>query len=200
MVHENCVVDQIIKKLPAKKQALLDVRYRLTSTKPGEIPFHERLEMDSRQVALAHTGGISGPQQVGMCLFSLYELLDQSYSYKKAIMDILKKRWAALFKALGLPEPQGNNLTRYYALIDLKQLAEKMYGPKFAKEFTKGHALEFLFKLAENHHTVCLPGAGFAGPEWSLRVALANIGEKQCAQVGQAIVEVMKEYNQAAKA
>ena len=200
MVHENCVVDRIIKSLPPKKQAMLDIRYRLISTKPGEIPFYERLEMDSRQVALAHTGGISGPQQVGMCLFSLYELQDQSYSYKKSIMDILKKRWAALFNALGLPEPQGNNLTRYYALIDLKQLAEKMYGPEFAAEFTRGHALEFLFKLAEKHHTVCLPGAGFAGPEWSLRVALANIGEKECAQVGRAVVAVMREYKQTASA
>lgn len=200
MVHENCVVDRIIKNLPARQQALLDVRYRLTSTKPGEIPFFERLEMDSRQVALAHTGGISGPQQVAMCLFSLYELLDEKFVYKKAIMDILKKRWAALFNAIGLPEPQGANLTRYYALIDLKQLAEKMYGPKFAEQLVKGHSLEFLFKLAENHHTVCLPGEGFAGPAWSLRVALANINEQDCANVGKGIVDVMSEYNQTMKA
>ncbi|MFC1859777.1 aspartate 4-decarboxylase, partial [Thermodesulfobacteriota bacterium] len=135
-----------------------------------------------------------------MCLFSLYELLDEDYSYKKAIMDILKKRWTALFKAVGLPEPQGNNLTRYYALIDLEQLAEKMYGPEFAAQLTKGHALEFLLKLAEKHHTVCLPGKGFAGPNWSLRVALANIGEQECAEVGKAIAAVMREYKQVQKA
>lgn len=194
MVHENCVVDRLIKKLPAARQALLDVRYRLVSTKPGEIPFHERLEMDSRQVALAHTGGISGPQQVAICLFSLYELLDDSYTYKKSIMDILRKRWKALYGALGLPEPQGKNLTRYYALIDLRELAAKMYGKAFAEQLTKGHALEFLFKLAEDYQTVCLPGEGFAGPVWSLRVALANIDESDCRTVGRAIVSVMKEY------
>ena len=194
MIHENCVVDGIIKNLPAKKQALLDVRYRLTSTQPGEIKFYDRLEMDSRQVALAHTGGLSGPQQVGMCLFSLYELLDDNYSYKKSIMGVLEKRWTALFKALDLPEPKGNNLTRYYALINLEQLAEKMYGREFATRLTKGHALEFLFKLAEKHHTVCLPGLGFAGPTWSLRVALANISEQDCRTVGQSIVKVMQDY------
>jgi aspartate 4-decarboxylase len=175
---------------------MLDMRYRLTSTRPDDILFHERLEMDSRQVALAHTGGISGPQQVAMCLFSLYELLDEDYVYKKSIMDILKKRWTALFHAIGLPEPQGNNLTRYYALIDLQQLADKMYGPAFTKQLAKRNPLEFLFKLAENHRTVCLPGKGFAGPDWSLRVALANINEADCRNVGRAIVEVMKKYKQ----
>jgi len=196
MIHENCVVDRLIKKLPTNKQALLDIRYRLTSTNPKEIPFHERLEMDSRQVALAHTGGISGPQQVAMSLFSMYELLDNDYAYKKSIMGILKKRWTALFNALDMPEPQGNNLTRYYALIDLKKLAQKKYGQAFAEQLSKGHFLEFLFKLAENHHTVCLPGEGFAGPNWSLRVALANINEEDCRNVGKAIISVMKEYKQ----
>ena len=194
MVHENCVVNRLIKRLPKAKQALLDLRYRLTSTRPEEILFHDRLEMDSRQVALAHTGGLSGPQQVTMCLMSLYELLDKEYAYKKSIMDILKKRWTALFAAMGLPEPKGNNLTRYYALIDLKKMADKMYGATFAEKLTKRHPLEFLFKLAEDHGTVCLPGKGFAGPDWSLRVALANINEADCRAIGRAIVAVMKDY------
>ncbi len=200
MVHENCIINRLIKKLPKTKQTMLDMRYRLISTRPGEILFHERLEMDSRQVALAHTGGISGPQQVAMCLFSLYELLDNEYVYKKSIMDILKKRWSALYAAIGLPEPRGKNLTRYYALIDLKKLADKMYGPAFTEQFSKGKPLEFLFKLAENYHTVCLPGKGFAGPDWSLRVALANISEADCQNVGRAIVKVMQEYKKSIQA
>ncbi|BAF71835.1 bifunctional aspartate transaminase/aspartate 4-decarboxylase [Sulfurovum sp. NBC37-1] len=194
MVHKNNVVDRLIKKLPRSKQARLDFRYRLVSTKPNEIPFYERLEIDSRQVALAHTGGLSGPQQVAMSLFSLYELIDENYSYKKSIMGILKKRWSALFEALDMPEPEGNNLTRYYALIDLKKMAEKKHGSAFAEHLVKTHPLEFLFRLAEDHHTVCLPGGGFAGPRWSLRVALANIDEEDCRQIGHAIVSVMDGY------
>jgi aspartate 4-decarboxylase len=194
MVHENNVVDRIIRKLPRKEQARLDVRYRLTSTRPESIPFIERLEMDSRQVALAHTGGLSGPQQVGMCLFSLFELLDDKFAYKKSIMDILRKRWTALYKALGLPEPTGDNLTRYYALVNIRTLAEKMYGKEFAARLVKGHSLEFLFRLAEQHQTVCLPGVGFAGPDWSLRVALANIDEAACATVGANVLAVLAGY------
>ncbi len=194
MVHENCVVDRLIKALPQKDQALLDMRYRLTSTQPREILFDERLEIDSRQVALAHTGGLSGPQQIGMCLFALFELLDTQFAYKKSIMDILKKRWAALYNALELEEPKGDNLSRYYALIDLGRLAEAKKGKAFADKMMQGHALDFLFRLADDHGTVCLPGNGFAGPEWSLRVALANISEKQCATVGTNILKVLDSY------
>ena len=194
MVHENCVIDKIIQRLPKKQQAQLDIRYRLTSTKPGSIKFYERLEMDSRQVALAHTGGLSGPQQTAMCLFSLFELLDEKYVYKKTIMDILRKRWTALFKALGMDEPKGDNLTRYYALINLEELAVKMYGKEFSAKLTKGHALEYLFRLAGKFHTVCLPGDGFAGPPWSLRVALANISEEDCTEIGKNILSVMAGY------
>ncbi|WP_320171872.1 bifunctional aspartate transaminase/aspartate 4-decarboxylase [Maridesulfovibrio sp.] len=194
MVHDNCIIDRIISKLPKKEQAQLDIRYRLTSTKPGSIKFYERLEMDSRQVALAHTGGLSGPQQAAMCLFSLFELLDEKYVYKKTIMDILRKRWTALFKALQMEEPKGDNLTRYYALINLEELAVQMYGKEFAAKLTKGHALEYLFRLAGKFQTVCLPGDGFAGPPWSLRVALANISEKDCATIGENIIKVMAGY------
>ncbi len=194
MIHENCIVDKLIKKLPKSKQAQLDLRYRLVSTKPSEISFYERLEIDSRQVALAHTGGVSGPQQVAMCMFSLYELLDDNYTYKKSIMNILKKRWTALFESLGIPEPKGNNLTRYYALIDLKKLAEKKHGHIFASQLCKTHSMDFLFKLAEDHQVVCLPGEGFAGPKWSLRVALANVSEEECRNVGLAIISVLDEY------
>ncbi len=194
MIHEDCVIDKIISRLPKKKQALLDLRYRLTSTRPGSIKFYDRLEMDSRQVALAHTGGLSGPQQAAMCLFSIFELLDAKFVYKKTIMEILRKRWTALFNALGLPEPDGNNLTRYYALINLEQLAAKIYGKDFATKLAKGHALEFLFRLAGKYHTVCLPGDGFAGPPWSLRVALANISEDDCTAIGKNILAVMDGY------
>jgi aspartate 4-decarboxylase len=194
MVHEDCVIDKIIAKLPKRDQAKLDLRYRLTSTQPRTIKFYERLEMDSRQVALAHTGGLSGPQQVGMCLFALFELLDETYSYKASIMGILKNRWAALFKALGTPEPTGENLTRYYALVDLGRLAEAKHGKAFAKKMMQGEPLDFVFRLARNEATVCLPGKGFAGPDWSLRVALANISEEDCTTIGNKILKVLASY------
>ncbi|MDD2463186.1 MAG: aminotransferase class I/II-fold pyridoxal phosphate-dependent enzyme [Desulfobulbus sp.] len=37
MVHENCIINRLIKQLPKAKQAQLDLRYRLIITKPGDI-------------------------------------------------------------------------------------------------------------------------------------------------------------------
>lgn len=193
-IFEDCVVDRIIQKLPAKDKKELARRYSLTSTEPGKIKFIDRLEQDSRDVALAHTGGISGPQQAIMCLFSLFELMDREFTYKKTIMDILKRRWRALYQAMDLAEPKSNNLTRYYALVDLKRMAQKRHGQAFSDYLEKKWPLEFLIRLAQNHSTVCLPGEGFAGPKWSLRVALANVKSEDCAKVGENIVSVMDSY------
>ena len=194
MVHENCIVDRLIKSLPKRDQAKLDMRYRLASTAPEDIKFYERLEMDSRQVALSHTGGLSCPQQAAMSLFALFELLDTNYSYKASIMGILKKRWEAFYNGLGMPVPTGDNLSRYYSLIDLGHLAEVKHGREYAAKMMKNDPLGFVFRLAQNEATVCLPGKGFAGPDWSLRVALANISQDDCAAVGQNILKVLESY------
>lgn len=194
MVFDDNVVDGLIKKLPKRKQALLDVRYRLTSTQPASIPFLERLEIDSRNVALAHTGGLSTPQQIIMLLFSVFELLDRQNSYKKAVMDLLCRRWQALFKGLQLPAPDSPLLTRYYALLDVRDLIEKRHGGNAVRKLERKPLLEFLLKLAGERQTVCLPGDGFAGPAWSLRVALANLSEDDCGRVGKNIVETLDLY------
>ena len=150
--------------------------------------------MDSRQVALSHTGGLSCPQQAAMSLFALFELLDTNYSYKASIMGILKKRWEAFYNGLGMPVPTGDNLSRYYSLIDLGHLAEVKHGREYAAKMMKNDPLGFVFRLAQNEATVCLPGKGFAGPDWSLRVALANISQDDCAAVGQNILKVLESY------
>jgi aspartate 4-decarboxylase len=71
---------------------------------------------------------------------------------------------------------------------------EKHYGNTIAQKLTQRPSLEFLFKLAEERQTVCLSGEGFAGPTWSLRVALANLGKDDCRQVGKNIVEVLDRH------
>ncbi len=196
-VHDQCVVDRIISRHSAEIKKELAQRYSIVSTKPNQIPFYQRLEMDSRDVALAHTGGLSGPQQVIMSLFSLFELLDERGDYNASLRGILSKRWHALFTALGAPERTGDDLTRYYAIIDILDLAKRRHGEDFAAWLKKQWPLGFLFRLAEDRGTVCLPGEGFAGPAWSLRVALANVEEKECETIGQNILAVLKEYQQA---
>jgi aspartate 4-decarboxylase len=145
-------------------------------------------------VALAHTGGLSTPQQIIMLLFSVFELLDRNNAYKKAIMDLLRGRWQALFKELHLPAPDSPLLTRYYALLDIRDLAERRHGREAAQALVRKPFLEFLIKLADERQTVCLPGEGFAGPAWSLRVALANLSEEDCRRAGKNIVETIDRY------
>ncbi|WP_147820929.1 bifunctional aspartate transaminase/aspartate 4-decarboxylase [Salidesulfovibrio onnuriiensis] len=195
MINKDCVVDKIIAGLSKTEKKALADRYKITSTKPDTLTFRERLEMDSRQVALAHTGGLSCPQQAAMCFFSLFELLDPKYIYKGHIRAILKERWDALFNGLGIAVPDGKDLTRYYALFDVLDLAKHYYGQQFADSLPKNHHyLEFTFDLARRQHVVCLPGAGFAGPNWSSRVALANIGTQDCTDIAAAMKAVLKYY------
>ena len=194
-IHEDCVVDRIIAKLPAGEKKELAERYSLVSTEPDKIAFYQRLEIDSRDVALAHTGGLSCPQQVIMSLFSLFGVMDEADSYKRTVTGVIKERWSALYGALGVPERTGSDLTRYYALVDVLELAEHHHGRKFAGWMGKQWPLGFLFHLAEDRATVCLPGEGFAGPDWSLRLALANVTKEKCAEVGKNINTVLEEYH-----
>lgn len=196
MLHKNNVIDQLLDKLPAKDKKLLDKRYQITSTTPGKIKFIDRLEIDSRDVALAHTGGLSGPQQTIMTLFSLFYLMDKKKVYKKTIQAILKKRVQNLYNNLGMPVPKGAEHTYYYALIDLAKAAEKKYSKEFAEHLQKNFVIDhFLFRLAKERYTVCLPGEGFAGPKWSLRVSLANLTDEDYIAVGKNIRFTLKEYH-----
>jgi len=199
-IYEDCVVDRLIAKLPAEKKKALAQRYSIVSTDPDSIPFYNRLEIDSRDVALAHTGGLSTPQQVLMSFFSLFELMDTQNTYKKSVTGIIKERWDALFGAIGTPAPEGKDLTRYYHIIDVLQLADHRGGPAFAEWLKEKWPTGFLFHLAEDTATICLPGEGFAGPLWSLRVALANSTKEDMAAVGKNIIAVLDEYHQAFKA
>ncbi|MBW2970057.1 bifunctional aspartate transaminase/aspartate 4-decarboxylase, partial [Candidatus Woesearchaeota archaeon] len=149
MLHKDNVVDRLISRLSLKDKLALRKRYEMTSTAPDRIKFIDRLEMDSRDVALAHTGGLSCPQQCIMALFSLFYLMDKKRAYKKRIQGILKKRAVLLYRNLGVPLPKGSEHTYYYALIDLEKVAEKKYGKKFADYLSSNVLMdEFLFRLA----------------------------------------------------
>jgi aspartate 4-decarboxylase len=193
-LYENCVVDRILADLPKADKKALRERYSIASTDPDSIPYYLRIEMESRDVALAHTGGLSCPQQVIMALFSLFEVLDEQNTYKKTITGVIKERWDALYKGLEIPAREGNDLTRYYAVINIKSLAETRHGKDFSEWISKQWDVGFLFHLAEDWATVCLPGDGFAGPDWSLRIATANQSKESCLTVGKNIVTAVDTY------
>jgi len=195
MLHEDNVIDDLISKLPKEDVFTLHKRYKMDAAIPEKIKFIERLEMDSRDVALAHTGGLSCPQQCIMCLFALFYLTDKNLKYKKSILGIIKKRVQSLYDNLGLKLPVGPEHTYYYMLIDISLMAEDKHGKDFAKYLTENFIIiEFLFRLAKEKYTICLPGKGFAGPDWSLRVSLANLNDDDYTVVGKNISDVMEEY------
>jgi aspartate 4-decarboxylase len=70
--------------------------------------------------------------------------------------------------------------------------AEKTHGPAFV-EFLKNnyHPFDVLFALAEKFSTVLLNGSGFAGPDWSVRVSLANLPDEAYSQIGGQLAKVV---------
>ena len=145
---------------------------------------------DSRQVALNHTAGLSLPQQIQMALFSLFALLDTANSYKTLCQLIVRRRYKALWEGLGLTPPAEENRAFYYAELDLMVWAEKFYGRDFVKFLRKNYeCTDVLFRLAEKSGVVLMHGGGFGGPDWSVRVSLANLPEDTYPKIGQFLKE-----------
>ena len=195
MLAEDNIIDEKIAKSSRKEKKLLNARYQTVDPNPAKLKFIDRLETDSRDEALAHTGGLSGPQQSLMCLFSLFNLMDKELKYKKDVHLILKKRMDNLFDNMEIDKPSERQNTYYYVLINLLSIAEKKYGKDFAKYLKKKvHPIEFLHKLAEEKFTICLPGEGFHAPAWSLRISLANLDDDAYISVGKNLKELLHEY------
>ncbi|GAB6098566.1 aspartate 4-decarboxylase [Halanaerocella petrolearia] len=197
MLHEDNIIDELISQLPKERKEGLQERYSIISTDPEAIKFIDRLEVDSRDVALAHTGGLSCPQQCIMSILSLFELMDHQKEYKQMIENILDHRIQNLYSAF--PEDYlyltGANTTHYYDLINITDLAKEEYGVDFADYLVNNFlGLDFIIKLAAEQAIVCLPGSGFDGPEWTLRVSLANLHSKDYLQIGEAIMDTLNDY------
>lgn len=198
MVHDDNQFDAMIQALPEKTQKELDARYCTDFEDTRHIKFIDRLEADSRSIALAHTGGLSGPQQAIMVLFSLFELMDTQYAYKQKIQAILKRRVALLSNSLEAKLLSGPYYSNYYVLLDLISLASEKHGVDFADDFQRTISVfDFLLRLAKETATVCLPAQGFAGPELSIRLSMANLNDADYSVIGQNIADVMARYHEA---
>lgn len=202
MISDKNIIDnKLLKNLDAETKEKLQKRYSIVADKDDvhELTFIDRLAIDSRDVALAHTGGLSGPQQAFMTLLSLYNLLDQEKKYNKIIEDILTKRLKYLFSSMGITEPYSSkpNHSKYYVVLNLADFAKKIYGKNYDEGFNdfltaENTITKFLFPLAEDKHTVCLPAAGFAGPENSIRISLANLNTEYYLKIGKNIRDTLK--------
>ncbi len=194
-VHQNNIYDKMLAKLPAKKRAALNHRYSPITMEPQKLKFIDRMVADSRMVALNHTAGLSLPQQIQMALFASFTLLDKADSYKSLCQLIVRRRFHALFEGLGLTLPADDTRAAYYVELDLMVWAEKEYGPEFAKFLRKNYqCTDVLFRLAEHCGVVLMHGGGFGGPDWSIRVSLANLAENTYPEIGRHLRETAQGY------
>jgi aspartate 4-decarboxylase len=184
-IHQDNIFDKAIAHLPEETRRKLNIRYGPLTLHPESLKFIDRMVADSRCVALNHTAGLSLPQQVQMALFSLFALSDKDDRYKKLTTEIVQRRLKALWEGMGLPLPPDPMRAGYYATLDIMVWAGKTHGPAFVEFLKKNyHPFDVLFALAEKFSTVLLNGSGFAGPDWSVRVSLANLPDEAYSQIG----------------
>lgn len=194
-LHEANVYDKKIAALSEVQKKELNKRYGTLTLEPEKIKFIDRLVADSRQVALNHTAGLSLPQQFQMMLFSSFCLLDTRNKYKKLTQEIINKRLKLLWKGMDMPMLEDPLRAGYYSELDVIVPARQFYGEEFVQWLKKNfEPVDVLFRLAEKTSIVLLNGSGFAGPEWSIRVSLANLPTESYGTIGKKIRETLMEY------
>jgi len=194
-LHEDNVFEKLLAGLDDDKKERAQRRYSALSTNPEEIKFIDRMVADSRQVALNHTAGLSTPQQVMMAFFSLYAMLPEGDVYKEQTKAICRRRQKLLFNGLGIPVPHNPLDASYYTQFDLLQWARANYEPDFADYLQRTYkTVDVLLRLAEESSIVLLSGGGFHGPEWSIRVSLANLKDEMYSRIGQDLRKILEQY------
>ncbi|MFH8841117.1 bifunctional aspartate transaminase/aspartate 4-decarboxylase [Streptomyces sp. NPDC017868] len=200
-LHDDNVIDEMLAKLPRAEKERLDKRYGSLSLEPEKIRFIDRLVADSRQVALNHTAGLSLPQQVMMALFSLFDMLEEGQAYKHKIRDIVRQRLDLLLEGAQMKIAEDPKRAGYYIELDLLAEAERVHGKDFADFLEKNYEpVDPLFRLAEQTSVVLLNGGGFDGPEWSVRVSLANLDDLDYLKIGHHLRAIFNDYAEEWKA
>lgn len=194
-LYDDNVFDKILRNQDDDKKARARRRYAGISSDPDSISFSDRMVADSRQVALNHTAGLSTPQQVQMAFFSLFAITDKENRYKKLTKSICRHRQRLLFEGLGLELTVNPLSAAYYTQFDLLEWAAHNYSNDFAEYLSNNHKpVEILIRLAEESSIVLLSGNGFSGPEWSVRISLANLNEECYSKIGSVLKMVLEEY------
>lgn len=193
MMANNNVIDRRLLKDVSPD---VHLRYSMIEIQPEKIPFIQRMLIDSRQVAEAHTAGLSTPQQTIMTLFAVHDLLDTKRVYNKKLKTLLRTRLNNLLGPLAYNVEQSPLNANYYVVLDLVKVVNNIFGGSDFGDYLQQHRdpLEFLLRLAKDYGTVLLVAVGFAGPFWGVRVSLANLPDGAYTNVGYAIRNLTEDY------
>jgi len=194
-LYEDNVFDKLLREQDEDKKQRARKRYGGISTDPDNINFIDRMVADSRQVALNHTAGLSTPQQVQMAFFSLFAIIDKDNRYKQLTKDICHRRKRLLFEGLGLDLQLDPFDASYYTQFDLMEWAGQNYNKQFVEYLRENYKpVDILIRLAEQSSIVLLGSSGFNGPEWAIRISLANLNDESYSKIGQVLHKVLEDY------
>ncbi|MGL4911223.1 MAG: aspartate 4-decarboxylase, partial [Romboutsia sp.] len=116
-------------------------------------------------------------------------------AYKKLNMSICNKRYELLYNALSLPIKEDKNNAAYYTQFDIEKWGRINHGDDFVDYLKTNYTpVDVLYKLANDYSIVLLSGSGFAGPEWSVRVSLANLHDEAYSKIGKALKNILNDY------
>lgn len=194
-LHAANAIDERLAGMPEEVQEVARTRYRTLATRPERMKFIDRMVADSRAVGLNHTAGLSTPQQIQMTLFALDGLLDAAGERTQRVRDVVGRRFASLYRGMGVVQPSTAVFTRYYATLDIPRIGRDRYGADFADWLVSSfEPIDFVVRLAEEHGIVLLDGGGFDAPRMSVRVSLANLPDEAYEPIGQAISQLLGDY------
>lgn len=195
MIAKKNRLNDLLKKLPKRDKDHLHGRYDTASMTPSKLSFMERLVLDSRQVAEAHVGGLSTPQQTLIGLLLFYYMHDKTYRYRNEIQNELKLRMTSLYSSLNTTPHITPLATDYYNLMHIPEVTENLFGKKARDYLERNYEyMEFLFHLAKYYHIVLLPGEGFGADEWRVRVSLANLENSAYTKISKGINQCIKDF------
>lgn len=193
--HEHTHLDTLLAALPAADKAALDRRYGSLSLHPRRLKFIDRVVAESRKVALNHTAGLAQPQQLMMLLFAASALLDDDDHYRDQVRALIGRRLDGLLGGMRIRLVDDPNRVGYYIELDMLGYARQHYGDEFVQFLrTTYEPTDMLFRLARETGVVALDGGGFEGPEWSIRLSIANLRDFQYTQIGRSVRQVAEEY------
>ena len=87
--------------------------------------------------------------------------------------------------------------SKYYSLINIYQLAEKIYGSEFKKYLMEQfEQVDFLYNLSQKNGVVLMDGVGFGSQPGELRVSEANLPDEDYEIIAKQILELIDEYHQ----
>jgi aspartate 4-decarboxylase len=187
----DTVLDDLIAAQPHDVRARQQHRYGSMTSDVAGLSFMRRMVADSREVALHNIAGLSTVDQVQMGLFALTFLLPRGAEYAEATRAELGRRLDALYGALGVAPPGGDD-SRYYALVDVLQVVRARAGDEAAERLRAAvPAEEVPLRLARDHGVIVQPGPMFRSQAWDLRVCLAALPQEDLVTVGNALLEVL---------